>query len=66
MLPDAGFAWGDRYEIGYRDRGNGWMIGILDGPTQQQSKVYGMTPTLTGTTCRRGTWITRRTVSDPE
>ena len=49
-LPNAGFGMGDRYEIGYRDRGNGWMIGILDGPTQQQSKVYGMTPTLTGTT----------------
>src|SRR3990172_7748665 len=23
VVPDAGFAWGDRYELGYRDRGNG-------------------------------------------
>ncbi len=50
VIPDAGFGLGDRYEIGYRDRGNGWMIGILDGPEQQQNKVYGMTATLTGTT----------------
>ncbi len=49
-LPDAGFGWGDRYEIGYRDRGNGWLISILDGPEQVQNKVYGMTPTLSGTT----------------
>ncbi|MEX2091662.1 MAG: BBP7 family outer membrane beta-barrel protein [Pirellulales bacterium] len=50
VYPKSGFGLGDRYEIGYRDRGNGWMIGILDGPLQQQSQVYGMTPTLTGTT----------------
>ena len=42
VIPDAGFGLGDRYEIGYRDRGNGWMIGILDGPDQEQSKLYGM------------------------
>jgi hypothetical protein len=48
VIPDAGFGLGDRYEIGYRDRGNGWMIGIIDGPEQQQSKVYGMSPTLQG------------------
>ncbi|MGD9633077.1 MAG: BBP7 family outer membrane beta-barrel protein [Pirellulales bacterium] len=47
-LPDAGFGFGDRYEIGYRDKGNGWMIGILDGPEQHQFKVYGMSPTLQG------------------
>ena len=45
VLPNAGFGLGDRYEIGYRNRGNGWMIGILDGPVQQQSKVYGFGPT---------------------
>lgn len=45
VFPKAGFALGDRYEIGYRDRGNGWMIGILDGPDLRQSKVYGMGPT---------------------
>ncbi len=47
-LPDAGFAFGDRYEVGYRNRGNGWMIGILDGPEQRQFKAYGMSPTLQG------------------
>lgn len=48
-VPNAGFGLGDRYEIGYRDRGNGWMLGILDGPLQQQSKAYGMSATLNGT-----------------
>jgi hypothetical protein len=47
-LPDAGFAFGDRYEFGYRNRGNGWSIGILDGPEQSQFQVYGMSPTLQG------------------
>jgi hypothetical protein len=46
-IPNAGFAWGDRYEFGYRDRGHGWSIGILDGPTQQQNKLYGMTTGIT-------------------
>jgi Putative beta barrel porin-7 (BBP7) len=49
VIPDAGFGMGDRYEIGYHDRGNGWMIGILDGPLQQQNMGYGMSPTLDGT-----------------
>lgn len=49
-LPDAGFGYGDRYEFGYRDKGNGWSIGILDGPEQSQFQVYGMTQQLTGTT----------------
>jgi Putative beta barrel porin-7 (BBP7) len=40
---------GDRYEVGYRDKGNGWMFGILDGPEQSQFAVYGMSPTLQGT-----------------
>jgi len=48
VVPNAGFGLGDRYEIGYRDRGNGWMLGILDGPLQQQSKAYGMSATLQG------------------
>jgi hypothetical protein len=47
VIPDAGFALGDRYEIGYRDKGNGWSIGILDGPEMSQFKAYGMT-TLDG------------------
>ncbi len=50
VIPNAGFAYGDRYEIGYRNRGDGWMIGILDGPLQTQNMIYGMTPQLSGTT----------------
>jgi hypothetical protein len=50
VIPDAGFGFGDRYEVGYRNRGNGWMIGILDGPEQQQNMVYGMTTQLSGAT----------------
>jgi hypothetical protein len=48
VQPHAGFGYGDRYEIGYRNKGNGWMIGILDGPLQQQNQGYGMSPTLQG------------------
>lgn len=39
--PDAGFAMGNRYELGYRDQGEGWMIGVLDGPRLSQSRFYG-------------------------
>lgn len=39
--PDAGFAFGNRYEFGYRDADNGWTIGILDGPLLNQSQFYG-------------------------
>jgi Putative beta barrel porin-7 (BBP7) len=39
--PDSGFAFGNRYELGYRDKGNGWMIGILDGPQLSQGQFYG-------------------------
>jgi Putative beta barrel porin-7 (BBP7) len=42
VIPDAGFAFGDRYEFGYRDRGNGWVIGILDGPELNQNEIHGM------------------------
>jgi hypothetical protein len=48
-IPDAGFAWGDRYEIGYRDGANGWEVGILYGLEQNQFQGYGMSPTLQGT-----------------
>lgn len=40
-LPDAGFAWGDRYEFGYSDRERGWKISILDGPQQEVTRIYG-------------------------
>jgi hypothetical protein len=39
--PKAGFAFGNRYELGYRDRDNGWKIGVLDGPELNQTEFYG-------------------------
>ena len=39
--PKAGFAFGNRYELGYRDRDNGWLIGVLDGPELNQTEFYG-------------------------
>jgi hypothetical protein len=39
--PKAGFAFGNRYELGYRDKDNGWMLGILDGPELNQTEIYG-------------------------
>jgi hypothetical protein len=42
--PRAGFAMGNRYEFGYQDQGNGWMVGILDGPRLAQSEFYGFVP----------------------
>jgi len=42
--PKAGFAMGNRYEFGYQDQGNGWMVGILDGPELNQAEFYGFVP----------------------
>src|SRR5262249_40871013 len=42
--PRAGFAFGNRYELGYRDQGNGWSVGVLDGPTLNQSQFFGFVP----------------------
>ena len=39
--PKAGFALGNRYELGYRDKDNGWLLGILDGPELNQTEFYG-------------------------
>ncbi len=39
--PKAGFAFGDRYEIGYQDQGHGWLLGILDGPELHQTEFHG-------------------------
>ncbi len=39
--PKAGFAFGNRYELGYKDAGNGWVVGVLDGPEQNQTQVFG-------------------------
>ena len=40
-VPDADFAWGERYELSYSDGERGWLIGILDGPEQTSEAVYG-------------------------
>ncbi len=40
-LPDAGFAWGERYEFGYSDGEQGWMISILDGPAANAGGTWG-------------------------
>lgn len=40
-LPDAGFAWGERYEFGYSDGEQGWMISILDGPESTAGGTWG-------------------------
>lgn len=42
--PKAGFAMGNRYELGYRDRDNGWLISVLDGPELNQTEFYGFQP----------------------
>ena len=39
--PDASFRTADRIEFGFNSGGNGWMVGILNGPPQQQSQLYG-------------------------
>ncbi|QDT70086.1 hypothetical protein MalM25_30310 [Planctomycetes bacterium MalM25] len=40
-LPDAGFSWGERYEFGYSDGDNGWMMTVLDGPESRAGGTYG-------------------------
>ncbi len=42
--PRAGFSLGNRYELGYRDQGHGWTIGVLDGGTLNQTNTYGFIP----------------------
>jgi hypothetical protein len=37
--PRAGFALGNRYELGYRDQGHGWTVGVLDGGTLNQTNT---------------------------
>lgn len=39
--PDADFGWGSRYEVGYRQDGRGWMVGVLDGPSVSTTAFYG-------------------------
>ncbi|TWT94752.1 hypothetical protein Pla108_36010 [Botrimarina colliarenosi] len=40
-LPDAGFAWGERYAFGYSDGERGWMVEILDGPESTAGGTWG-------------------------
>ena len=46
--PHAEFAWGDRYEFGVTKNGNGWSVGIIDGPEVNWSAEYGGGPQDTG------------------
>ena len=41
VAPRANFALGNRYELGYHDQGHGWMVGVLDGPDNNQSQIFG-------------------------
>jgi hypothetical protein len=42
--PRAGFAFGNRYELGYKDAGHGWTVGVLDGPELNQTQTFGFIP----------------------
>src|SRR4029079_15708121 len=44
VSPRACFAFGNRYELGYKDGGNGWTVGVLDGPEQNQTQFFGFAP----------------------
>lgn len=48
--PRAEFGYADRYELGYvDDKGNGWMLGVLDGNEIKSEQVYGFeSPTTNG------------------
>jgi len=46
--PTADFGWGERYEFGRLDNGNGWMIGIIDGPEINTVANFGNGPESTG------------------
>ncbi|NOY40937.1 MAG: BBP7 family outer membrane beta-barrel protein [Planctomycetes bacterium] len=39
--PRAEFGWGDRYELGYWEGDNGWLVGILDGPEAVSAQSLG-------------------------
>ncbi len=40
-MPDAGWAWGERYSFGYSDGEQGWMVEILDGPESNAGGTWG-------------------------
>lgn len=35
------FGNGDRYEFGYTEGGNGWLIGVMDGPEINGREIFG-------------------------
>ena len=39
--PNADVGWGHRYELGYFKGGNGWLVGVLDGPSVTSIERYG-------------------------
>ncbi|HYO25388.1 MAG TPA: BBP7 family outer membrane beta-barrel protein [Lacipirellulaceae bacterium] len=39
--PNAEFGWGHRYEAGYFCGGNGWLVGVLEGPKVTSQETYG-------------------------
>lgn len=41
-LPDAEFAWGDRYELGYFEEDNAWTVSILNGPEASANETFGL------------------------
>jgi hypothetical protein len=42
VAPDGSdFGWGHRYEFGFFNGDNGWMVDILDGPKQTTGAIYG-------------------------
>ncbi len=48
VAPTAQFAWGERYEFGRLDGGNGWQVSILDGPEVNSSNTFGNGPEQSG------------------
>ena len=57
--PQAGFAFGNRYEFGYQRPGYGWMIGVLDGPELNQTQFFGFCPE-----CSHGGGFRRLSIAD--
>lgn len=43
-LPDSRFGWGDRYEMGYMQDREGWLLGVLDGLDSAQDLFLGDLP----------------------
>ncbi len=48
VVPEATFGWGSRYEFGLQEKGNGWLIGIIDGPQTNQQQTFGSGPQTSG------------------